>query len=105
MHADPAPYAPAGHHAYDEQEFEDPAYDERGYDEVGYGDPGYGGQDYDERGYEEPTYADARYDAPAWYALPRRHPRAAAPGPYDPMSYDPVTDSGRHHRRLAPAGW
>ena len=23
----------------------------------------------------------------------------------DPMAYSPVTDTGRHHRRLAPAGW
>ena len=23
----------------------------------------------------------------------------------DPLAYSPVTDTGRHHRRLAPAGW
>jgi len=25
--------------------------------------------------------------------------------PADPMAWSPVTDTGRHHRRLAPAGW
>jgi hypothetical protein len=99
VHGDPAPYAPGVHHAaYDE-----PVFDERGYD--GYEESGYDQSGYDDGGYDEPTFADARYDAPAWYALPRRHPRPATPVPYDPMSYDPVTDSGRHHRRLAPAGW
>jgi hypothetical protein len=54
-----------------------------------FGDPGYHG-----------VHGEPAYDEPVRYDSRRRHRRSL-----DPMSYDPVTDSGRHHRRLAPAGW
>jgi hypothetical protein len=79
-----APYDPAAHDAA--------AYAPAAY-EVPYYDAEYDG-DY------HADYRDPAYDEPTPYDIPRRHHRFP-----DPLSYDPVTDSGRHHRRLAPAGW
>ncbi len=43
--------------------------------------------------YQPAAYGPAPYVPPV-HRLPRR-----------PRGYDPLTDTGRHHRRLAPAGW
>jgi hypothetical protein len=88
-----APYDPAAHDAaaYAPGAYEMAAYAPAAYG-VAYYEPEYDG-DYDD-------YRDPAYDEPTPYDIPRRHHRFP-----DPLSYDPVTDSGRHHRRLAPAGW
>jgi hypothetical protein len=43
-----------------------------------------------------PVVAHPRYDA---------YEPVPFPTTRDPQRYDPLTDTGRHHRRLAPAGW
>ncbi len=52
------------------------------------------------RGFHDSRIHDSgSYDAPS--GDPRFHARAFSGGRYR----DPVSDTGRHHRRLAPAGW
>jgi hypothetical protein len=64
---------------------------------------------YASRGYRWPA---ERRDTYAAVPDPPRVPPPSATEttaewrlPADPMAYTPVTDTGRHHRRLAPAGW
>lgn len=94
----------------------DPGYD-AGYPDTGYDVAGHGSGGYDvgyETGYDtgydagHDGYGPAGYDpgyAPAQYPTPQYAPDPYAYLRQDPSAYDPLTDSGRHHLRLAPAGW
>lgn len=110
--------------AYDQAAYDRAAYDSAGYDRAAYEQGAYAGYGYDQVAYEpapqvpaphvggghdrapyaaashEPLpYQPAGYE-PVLYGPPHRFPRHD-PRPYE---YDPLTDTGRHHR-LAPAGW
>ena len=59
--------------------------------------------------YESVAYGPGSYQ-PGSYQPGPSGPGSSESGPYGPGSYGPgghrpVTDTGRHHRRLAPAGW
>lgn len=110
--------------AYDSAAYDQAAYDSAGYDRAAYEQGAYAGYGYDQVAYDpapqvpaphvggghdrapyavashEPLpYQPAGYE-PVLYGPPHRFPRHD-PRPYE---YDPLTDTGRHHR-LAPAGW
>jgi hypothetical protein len=102
---DSGPYAavPYAHGSY-----EVASYDAVPYDAVAYEHGPYEQGPYDQGPYAQAAYEQAPYDRrfdraapdPAAYGRGRFDGRSADPG-----WYDPVTDTGRHHRRLAPAGW
>ena len=104
---DSGPYAavPYAHGSY-----EVASYDAVPYDAVPYP---YEQGSYAQASYDQGPYAQAPYEqAPYDRRFDRAAPDAAAYGhgrfdgrSADPGRYDPVTDTGRHHRRLAPAGW
>ena len=67
---------------------------------------------YASSGYRWPAERGRGVDSSATVADPHRVPPPSATEttaewrlPADPMAWSPVTDTGRHHRRLAPAGW
>jgi hypothetical protein len=126
---DPDPYgaashpsAPRGPAPYEAARYEPAGYGSAGYEPAGYESApyvpepaGYESAPYvpapDGRAAHDPVpyrpappeplpYQPAGYE-PVLYGPPHRFPR------HDPRSYafDPLTDTGRHHRRLAPAGW
>jgi hypothetical protein len=97
---DPAAYYDTRYDAQYEARYDEARYDEARYDEARYDEARYDEARYDEARYDSADHHDAAYAEPVPYDIPRRNRRFS-----DPMSYDPVTDSGRHHRRLAPAGW
>lgn len=101
---EPAPYVPAPHDrgAYDQAAYDQGAYDRGAYDRGGYDQAAYdrGPYTHDPLPHQPAAYEPAAYE-PVLYGPPHRFPRHD-PRPYQ---YDPLTDTGRHHRRLAPAGW
>ena len=104
-HADPygsgsyeaTSYGSAG---YDPQPHIPAPYDQRGYDQRGYDQRGYDQRGYDRAGYDPAPYQPTAHE-PVLYGPPNRFARPDQ----RPYRYDPLTDTGRHHRRLAPAGW
>ncbi len=61
-------------------------------------------------GFHDPEYADPRFHGagsgdPRFHGVAYRDPRFHAPQSSRPRFYDPIIDTGRHHHRLAPAGW
>lgn len=96
---EPAPYEPEVHA---------PA----GYDRYGYDSARYEAAGYEPAGYEPAVYDLAPYEP--YQDVPRgRRPYDSGGydsgwydhGGYERAGYDPVKDTGRHHVRLAPAGW
>jgi hypothetical protein len=126
---EPAPYepevhAPAGYdrYGYDSARYEAAGYESAGYEPAGYEPAGYDRYGYDSARYEAAGYEPAGYE-PAVYDLAPYEPYQDVPrgrrpydsggydsgwydhGGYERAGYDPVKDTGRHHVRLAPAGW
>jgi hypothetical protein len=90
---DSAPYEPAGYDpaVYDlapYEPYQDVPQVRRPYDSGGYDRGGYDQRGYDRGGYDRGGYDRGGYDQR-----------------FDRGGYDPVKDTGRHHVRLAPAGW
>jgi hypothetical protein len=91
-------YAPG----YEAAPYEPDRYDPSQYEPVGYDPVGYEPAVYDLQPYEP-------YEPPYQPVPQGRRPYDS--GGYDSVGYDPagyynpVTDTGRHHVRLAPAGW
>jgi hypothetical protein len=119
----PLPYPATTYDA----EYDDAPHDVA-YDGAPYGGEPYVGPSYDTPAYDEGFYDEGFYDEGFYEPAPGRVPHGRAPyeptpyepAPYDragygrgrfggrfvdPNQYDPLTDTGRHHRRLAPAGW
>ena len=120
-----------GHASYGQASYEAAAYDSAAYDRAAYEQAAYSGYDsgYDSAGYDHGAYEPApQVPAPyvggahdrAPYAVAPPEPLPYQPAGYEPVlygpphrfprhdprpyEYDPLTDTGRHHR-LAPAGW
>jgi hypothetical protein len=78
-------------------------------DAVRYDGPPHGGvprvrPPYDPTPYDPTPYDRAAHDRAANDRARYGRDRLDGRG-HDPNRYDPLTDTGRHHRRLAPAGW
>ena len=104
---EPVPHEPVRYEAgrYETARYETARYEPTGYEPVPYGPAPDGRADHDPVPYRPAApdrlpYQPTAYE-PVLYGPPHRFPR------HDPRSYefDPLTDTGRHHRRLAPAGW
>jgi hypothetical protein len=106
------PYQPVAHEParYEGGRYEPARYEPARYEPTGY-EPAPYAPAPDGRAAHDPVphrpaapdrlpYQPTAYE-PVLYGPPHRFPR------HDPRSYefDPLTDTGRHHRRLAPAGW
>jgi hypothetical protein len=92
--------ADAGHR-FGGPRYDPPAYGPTGYDQ-GYEPAAYGPPVYPRAGHDPAVYDLAPYEP---YEPAARGRRSYDPNGYDPAGYNPVRDTGRHHVRLAPAGW
>jgi hypothetical protein len=99
---DPGPYIPAPSYqaAYDQAAYHQAAYDRAAYEQRGYDGTAHDPAPYGRAPHDPLPHQPAEYE-PVLYGAPNRFPRHDA----RPYQYDPLTDTGRHHRRLAPAGW
>ncbi len=125
-HPDPGFHGPE----YADPEYADPGFHDPRFHEAGSGDPrfhgtGSGDPRFHGAGSSDPRFHGAAYGDPRFHGAASRDPgfhgrdhadppfhgvaygdpRFPAPQSSRPRPYDPITDTGRHHRRLAPAGW